>query len=71
MEELNELGCTSVGEYCSSSTPKWVYSTTYWTGTAVTAQKIILQSSSGLFQSYYYGDYNGVRPVIEIPLTEF
>ncbi len=69
-EEVENLGCNMSS--CDDA-PEWLYSTSYWTG-----------SLSGVMYFYairYYGilypdessnsyDY-GVRPVIEIPISEF
>ena len=72
MEELIDLGCSETLNTCKSA-PEWVYRTTYRTGSASDIDHI-WYVSSGMY--FGYSNYNspfgaGVRPVIEIPLTEF
>lgn len=71
-EELDTLGCSAAKQNCYNA-PSWVSATSYWTGSASTELLIwIIDSYS---YEFYYGEhYNslaGVRPVIEIPLSEF
>lgn len=71
-EELNEFGCVYENSSCSNA-PDWIFSTSYWTGTAKDAEYIYAVSSLSAFFAdpcYYWGTF-GVRPVVEIPLTEF
>ena len=72
-EELLELGCTINEWSCSSSSYKWTYSSSYWMGSAYDSENIWRVASNGSFAINHYtlGDHYGVRPVIEIPLSEF
>ena len=71
--ELETLGCSSGGNSCLSA-PNWVYSTSYWSGTgAGDGLRIWYLYNNGHFgRGKYLDDYDvGVRPVIEIPISEF
>ena len=71
-EELEELGCSGDDNSCNSA-PSWVYSTTYWSGSALATSNVWVVAS----YAYFGGDncgvdgYDGVRPVIEISTSEF
>ena len=71
-EELINLGCNLEDRNCMNA-PSWVYDRTYWTGTAYTASGIITVYELGDFHptSYNLANNLGVRPVIEIPVSEF
>ena len=71
-EELEKLGCSSSDLSCSGA-PEWVYSTSYWSGTANNANVVWYVNSNKLFGNLNYalGNGFGVRPVIEISLSEF
>ena len=71
-EELETLGCSS-GDWSCSGAPEYVYLTTYWTGSAAKLDGVCyVISSGGYFDHYCIDDYGaGVRPVIEISLSEF
>ena len=67
-EELDVLGC-SRSSYSCSSAPSWVYTSSYWSGTAENSYGVYFVESNG---SFYYANYPdneryGVRPVIVIP----
>lgn len=70
--ELEKLGCNEDNYSCSDA-PSWVYSTSYWSGSASDAYGVWYVYSYAYFDfTNYYSDLEfGVRPVIEIPLTEF
>ena len=70
--ELETLGCISNDESCSDA-PSWVYSTSYWTGTAYSSSDTFFVFSYARFgNAYCLGEaLFGVRPVIEIPTSEF
>ena len=70
--ELETLGCISNDESCSDA-PSWVYSTSYWTETAYSSIETFFVFSYGRFgNAYCLGEaLFGVRPVIEIPISEF
>ena len=75
VEELEKLGCSMSEFTCSKATNLWVYSTSYWTGSAFSDSNIWCVFSFAHFDDYLYNDMLdnafGIRPVIEIPLTEF
>ena len=69
-EEINDLGCTMLS--CANA-PEWVYSTSYWTGTVNGPAWFYAVDYDGSISSEvdaYSYDF-GVRPVIEIPISEF
>ncbi|MBO5120170.1 MAG: hypothetical protein J6C28_00605 [Bacilli bacterium] len=70
--ELEKLGC-SCSDYSCASAPAWVYSTTYWTGTPIDTSLLwVVQTNSTIMdRSYDKNNTMGVRPVIEIPISEF
>ena len=70
--ELIDLGCSIESNKCSDA-PSWVYSTSYWTGSAKNSIQIILVSSEAIFSHAQFNDNRGlgVRPVITISKTEF
>lgn len=71
-EELEYLGCSGDVGSCNSA-PSWVYATSYWSGTTVDSESVWIVSSLSGFDRRIYSDEMscGVRPVIEIPLSEF
>lgn len=72
-EELIELGCSS-SNGCKNSSYKWIYSTSYWTGTAVSIGELCRVRSDGAFgpmYSYNVAYAQGIRPVIKISKTYF
>ena len=54
-------------DYCSDKYP-WIYSTSYWSGSASNTVGVWLMYSSGNFNCDFYdfSDYFGVCPVITI-----
>ena len=73
-EELEGLGCIVSSESCSQA-PSWVYSTSYWSGSAynTSIRDLWFVDSTGYYGKYLYsGDYElGVRPVITISKDYF
>ena len=71
-EELENLGCSGYDHSCSEA-PDWVYDTSYWTQSVVDSYDVwFVNFDSGFgFCMYNYDSGLGVRPVIEIPLSEF
>ena len=67
IEELEGLGCVRSSNSCSGS-PEWVYSTSYWSGSADYADLVWSVDSIGNFDRnrYYSARSFGVRPVIVI-----
>ena len=73
-EELETLKCDSVNRNCSDA-PSLIYSTSYWTGSANDSNSLwyVLTNKNYL----YFSDIHliefilGIRPVIELPLSEF
>ena len=72
-EELEGLGCSSSGYTCSSA-PSFIYSTSYWSGSAKSLHNVwSVYSNASFTDNYYtnnYGTYFGVRPVIGISISE-
>ena len=71
-EELETLGCSSDNSTCSGA-PEFVYKTSYWSGSAIDIYDVWIVNRFGNFVNYYCCNDNalGVRPVIEIALSEF
>ena len=70
--ELEKLGCNEDDNSCSDA-PSWVYSTSYWSGSAYDTDDVWSVYSNAYFGSIDYG-YDtgvGVRPVIEISESVF
>ena len=73
--QAENLGCSGSSTTCSSA-PSWVYSTSYWTGSASDADDVwgavwLVSSFGGFYYSNYgYDNYYGVRPVITISTSE-
>ena len=70
--ELEKLGCNEDDNSCSDA-PSWVYSTSYWSGSAYDANRVWSVNSDANFDFsiYNYGSAFGVRPVIEISESVF
>ena len=70
-EELVGLGCSSSGYTCSSA-PSFIYSTSYWSGSAQGTYNLWRVSSDADFYRSSYTTLNsfGVRPVIGISISE-
>ncbi|MBQ9314669.1 MAG: S-layer homology domain-containing protein [Clostridia bacterium] len=68
-DELIELGCSD--ETKCENAPEWVYSTSYWTGTAVESEMLCVVYTNGEFNKNYFGNKNnfGVRPVIILDIS--
>ncbi len=66
--ELESLGCSASNSTCKGA-PSWVYSTTYWTGSAhyYYTDSVWREGSDGDFDFGYFTSGCGVRPVITIP----
>ena len=73
-EEILELGCSNTSRTCLNYSPyTWIYSITYWTGTAYNDTQMYGVDSNGAFngKEYTYARGSGIRPVIEIPVLVF
>ena len=71
VQELEKLGCSITDESCKNS-HSWLYSSSYWTGSTNSANYMWVVSTSGNMIGNRFNSYGcGVRPVIEVPLTEF
>ena len=70
-EELETLGCSMTNWSCTNA-PSWVYSTSYWTGTAKDYNYIWRVDTGGYFACNSFNNYYdvGVRPVVEIAVSE-
>lgn len=74
-EEVLNLGCLTSGWThggdCSKA-PTWLYNISYWTGASSWDSNVFRLDANGFGSNPYSTNYDfGVRPVIEIPLTEF
>ena len=71
-EELEALGCASSNITCSGA-PEFVYKTSYWSGSAFDTNYVWNVGSYAIFGADSYSGVNafGVRPVIEISVSEF
>ena len=74
-DELIGLGCTIDGDhgFCDFA-PEWIGFSSYWTETAANTEQlwaVDFEMSSMRLYSYSDDDYFGVRPVIEVPISEF
>lgn len=72
LSELDTLGCNSSNNTCSGA-PTFVYKTSYWTMEAWGNTMAYAVFSYGVLGPDYAtrDDGAGVRPVIEVPLSEF
>ena len=70
--ESEDIGCDSSNHTCNDA-PSWIYSTTYWTGSAYDADSVWYVYSVGRFHysDYSYDNARGVRPVIIISKSLF
>ena len=76
LEELEALGCNYEVYSCSSSSYRWIYSTSYWSQTANGNNYIWYVAGWDFFSHNFYdyddGDFEyGVRPVIVISKSLF
>jgi len=81
-EEATSLGCSGSDHYCSpvddinnptnGTAASWVYSTSYWLGSAYDNLSLWVARSGGNFYSDIFNDdnYYGVRPVIVINTSD-
>ena len=69
-EELIDLGCS--GDSCLMA-PSWVYSSTYWAGTANSSNNVFAVLSTGILQggTSYSNVDRGVRVVVKMSLIYF
>ena len=69
-EELKSLGCDINNKTCTTSSYPFLYSTSYWTGSAYSSSYIYRIKSDGIYSNsgFLYSDNwgYGVRPVITI-----
>ena len=63
--ELDSLGCSRNTDSCSKALP-FVYSISYWSGTATTHSYILTVKQNGDYVATYMTQTLGIRPVIEI-----
>ena len=69
----DEIGCSDTNYTCKRSAYPWIYSTSYWSGSAYGPDYVWFVYSDGYFGNFDYDyDYNcGVRPVIIISKSNF
>ena len=68
-----EIGC-STGDYtCTGSAYPWIYSTSYWSGSAFNTNYVWYVDSNGDFGDSNFSNVflSGVRPVIIISKSNF
>ena len=74
-QELMSLGCVynTYPYSCSKSSYPWVYTTSYWTGSAASVNQIYYVTAGGVagVNNSGTGVYWGVRPVITILKSDF
>ena len=70
-DELEGLGCSMAYKTCENA-PSWIYSTSYWTGSANDSNYIWRVDTSAYYACNSYNNYFdvGVRPVVEISVNE-
>ena len=70
-EELEGLGCSASSTTCSSA-PSFIYSTSYWSGSAYDSYNVWSVYSHARFynSAYTSSTHFGVRPVIGISISE-
>ena len=69
----DEIGCSDTNYTCKRSAYPWIYSTSYWSGSAFNASNVWIVFSNGDFYDIDYsnGRSFGVRPVIIISKSNF
>ena len=69
--EVSTLGCDSNNHSCENA-PTWVYETSYWLGSAYSGNSVWAVASNGRFDhdSFIYGYYIGVRPVVVVSTSD-
>ena len=69
----DEIGCSADDYTCTRSSYPWIYSTSYWSGSANSTFYVWSVRSNGLFNYgiYSYDNSFGVRPVIIISRSNF
>ena len=68
-----EIGCRTTDYTCKGSTYPWIYSTSYWSGSADNADDVWFVRSDGYFLGNDFSSdlHFGVRPVIIISKSNF
>ena len=71
-DELVKLGCSYSDSKCNNA-PKWVYSSSYWTASAIDSSNIRYINVWGgfVYRGCVNADYFGIRPVITISKDYF
>ena len=76
-DDLTTLECDYYEQECSNTVEPWLYSTSFWTGIADSDDSfMVFDLEFETEQAFSTGDYDqddtyGIRPVIEIDLSEF
>ena len=68
-EQLTELGCDGEKKMCSEKN-SWVYTTSYWTGSAYDEFVWIVYPNGFIVDAYDCVPGYGVRPVVNISESE-
>lgn len=70
LEEIQNLGC-GIGTSACPATLSWIYATTYWTSTAESHENYLVFTDNNIAGRYRdLTSYVGLRPVIEISITD-
>ena len=69
----NEIGCSAIYNACTGSAYPWIYSTSYWSGSAHDPSTVWFVFSNGDFDYSFFNSAHGfgVRPVIIISKSNF
>ena len=70
----DEIGCSDTDDTCTGSAYPWIYSTSYWSGSALDDDNVwVVYSDGGFTVNFFYddGDIFGVRPVVIISKDYF
>ena len=71
-EETIFFGCEELSETCKDLAPSWLYSSSYWLGSAIGSTFIKVIQSTGNYYEYEFFETEeyGVRPVLKILASE-
>ena len=69
----DEIGCSDTDYTCTGSAYPWIYSTSYWSGSALNTDSVWIVYGGGTFygSTYRLDSRFGVRPVIIISKSNF
>ena len=68
----DEIGCSDTDRTCTGAAYPWIYSTSYWSGSASDTINVwVVRSVGDFFGNFSDGCFFGVRPVIIIAKSNF